>query len=134
LEEAKARGDILIVAVNSDESVAKLKGRHKAIIPQEQRSEVIAALATVDFVVIYNELQATEVVRKIRPDIFVKGGDYDVSSVAEHKEVMKLGGVIEVVGKVSNVSTASIINDILEKHLSIKCSKCHHQNRSLVPR
>lgn len=134
LEKAKSLGNILVVAVNSDESVKQLKGRHKAIIPQKQRAEVVAALAVVDFVVIFNELRASEVVRKIKPDIFAKGGDRDVSSIAEYKEVIKSGGKVEVVGMFGDVSTTSIIDNILEKRMQMKCSKCFHLNRSLVPK
>lgn len=81
LEFAKAKGDKLVVAINSDESVKQLKGDNRPIIPEDQRAKILASLRMVDFVVIFNELTPIEAIQKCEPDVLVKGGDYEIENI-----------------------------------------------------
>src|ERR1700733_11118563 len=92
LRGAKELGGKLVVAVNSDESVRALKGEGRPIMPEEERAEVVAALADVDAVVVFPELDVRALIREIRPDIQAKGTDYTVDSVPERDVVGEYGG------------------------------------------
>jgi len=112
LQKAKKLGDILIVAINSDDSVKKIKGKSRPIIPAEERSEVIAALECVDYVVIFHETLPNRVIETLKPDIHVKGGDYSVNELPEAKIVKSYGGKVIILGKVEGHSTSEIIRRI----------------------
>ena len=92
LRGAKALGGKLVVAINSDESVRTLKGDGRPLIPEQERAEIVAALADVDAVVIFPELDVRPIIRKIRPDIQAKGTDYTAESVPERDTVTECGG------------------------------------------
>src|ERR1700735_3442730 len=92
LRGAKELGGKLVVAVNSDESVRALKGEGRPIMPEEERAEIVAALADVDAVVVFPELDVRALIREIRPDIQAKGTDYTVDSVPERDAVAEYGG------------------------------------------
>ena len=109
LRGAKALGGRLVVAVNSDESVRALKGDGRPIMPAEERAEIVAALADVDAVVIFPELDVRPVIREIRPDIQAKGTDYTADSVPERDTVAEYGGRVEIVGDPKDHSTSEII-------------------------
>jgi rfaE bifunctional protein nucleotidyltransferase chain/domain len=109
LRGAKALGGRLVVAVNSDESVRALKGEGRPIMPAEERAEIVAALADVDAVVIFPELDVRAIVREIRPDVQAKGTDYTVDSVPERAVVAEYGGRVEIVGDAKDHSTTEII-------------------------
>lgn len=109
LERAKKFGDILIVALNSDKSVKKLKGETRPINNENDRAEVINALKYVDYVIIFEEETPIELLKQIKPDIHVKGGDYTVNSLPEAKELMKIGTKIEFVPFVEGKSTTTLI-------------------------
>jgi rfaE bifunctional protein nucleotidyltransferase chain/domain len=109
LRGAKALGGRLVVAVNSDESVRALKGESRPIMPAEERAEIVAALADVDAVVIFPELDVRAIVREIRPDVQAKGTDYTVDSVPERAVVAEYGGRVEIVGDAKDHSTTEII-------------------------
>jgi rfaE bifunctional protein nucleotidyltransferase chain/domain len=113
LRGAKALGGKLVVAVNSDESVRALKGEGRPIMPAAERAEIVAALADVDAVVIFPELDVRAIIREIRPDIHAKGTDYTADSVPEREEVAKYGGRVEIVGDPKNHSTSAIIRSRL---------------------
>src|ERR1700732_4261202 len=113
LHEAKALGGKLVVAINSDESVRALKGEGRPVMPAEERAEIVAALADVDAVVIFPELDVCAMIREIRPDIQVKGTDYTVDSVPERGAVAEYGGRVEIVGDAKNHSTSEIIRSRL---------------------
>jgi rfaE bifunctional protein nucleotidyltransferase chain/domain len=109
LHGAKALGGKLIVAINSDDSVRALKGEGRPIIPQGERAEIVAALAAVDAVVIFPELDVRPIIREIRPDIHAKGTDYTAESVPERDTVAECGGRVKIVGDPKEHSTTEII-------------------------
>ena len=86
LQEAKQMGDILIVAINSDESVRAIKGDKRPLVPEDERAEILAALECVDYVMIFPELDPIQFLRELRPDIHVKGGDYAPDQVIERAQ------------------------------------------------
>jgi len=109
LRGAKAIGGKLVVAVNSDDSVRALKGEGRPIMPAEERAEIIAALADVDAVVIFPELDVRAIIREIHPDIQAKGTDYTADSVPERDAVAEYGGRVAIVGDPKDHSTTEII-------------------------
>jgi rfaE bifunctional protein nucleotidyltransferase chain/domain len=114
LEEARANGDALAVGINSDVSVRRLKGPGRPLVSQEERAEVVAALAAVDWVAVFDEDTALELVRDIRPALYVKGGDYSADPTSdrfppEGREVSRYGGIVRVVGLTTGVSTSDIL-------------------------
>ena len=112
LEEAKRLGDVLIVGINSDESVRTLKGKGRPIIPEEERAEILGALRCVDYVVIFCESNPENVITHIKPDIHVKGGDYTIDRIPEAKLVKSLGGKTVILQEVKGRSTTNIIQKI----------------------
>jgi rfaE bifunctional protein nucleotidyltransferase chain/domain len=113
LRGAKELAGKLIVAINSDESVRTLKGDGRPVMPAEERAEIVAALADVDAVVIFSELDVRALIREIRPDIQAKGTDYTVESVPERDVVRECGGRVAIVGDQKNHSTSEIIRSRL---------------------
>ena len=113
LRGAKALGGRLVVAINSDESVRKLKGQGRPIMPEAERAEIVAALADVDAVVIFPEPDVRAVIAEIRPDIQAKGTDYTPDSVPERDAVAQYGGRVEIVGDAKHHSTSEIIRSRL---------------------
>lgn len=112
LQKAKKLGDILIVGLNSDASVKRLKGTKRPINNQNDRAEVLSALECVDYVLIFNEDTPIEWLSEIKPNIHVKGGDYDMGKIIEKEIVEKNGGKIVILPKVPEVSTTDIIERI----------------------
>ncbi len=112
LEKAKAKGDILVVCINSDKSVHDLKGKERPIICQQERAVVIAALEAVDFVYIFDEQTPCSVYKSIKPDVIVKGGDYAGKIIPEMSLVKEYGGSIEFVDFVNGCSSTNIIEKI----------------------
>ena len=113
LRGAKELGGRLVVAVNSDESVRALKGEGRPVMPAEERAEIVAALADVDAVVIFPELDVRALIREIRPDIQAKGTDYTTESVPERDAVAEYGGRVAIVGDPKNHSTSEILRSRL---------------------
>jgi rfaE bifunctional protein nucleotidyltransferase chain/domain len=109
LRGAKALGGKLVVAINSDESVRSLKGEGRPVMPEQERAEIVAALADVDAVVIFPELDVRAIIREIRPDFQAKGTDYTVDSVPERDTLAEFGGKIAIVGDPKDHSTTEII-------------------------
>lgn len=112
LEEAKALGDRLIVAVNDDASVARLKGSSRPLNPLLQRMQVLAGLRSVDWVVPFSSDTPEELISKVLPDTLVKGGDYQVHEIAGHKAVLAHGGEVIILSFVPGCSTTLILNKI----------------------
>jgi len=112
LQQAKALGDRLIVAVNSDDSVRQLKGEGRPVNPCDRRMSVLAALGSVDWVVEFDEETPQRLITQMMPDILVKGGDYKVEEIAGSKEVLANGGKVEILQFVDGVSTTKIIESI----------------------
>ncbi len=114
LVAAKALGDILVVAINSDASVRQLKGAGRPIMNQDERAEIIAALACVDFVVIFDEPNVINVIQELKPAIQAKGTDYTETSVPEREIVQSFGGCVRIVGDPKNHATTDFIRMIAE--------------------
>lgn len=112
LSEAKKLGDCLIVGLNSDRSVKELKGPTRPLNHQEDRAEVVAALAAVDYVIIFDERTAESLVNEVKPDIYVKGGDYCVEDIPEAKIVASNGGKTILIPEVPGRSSTNIIKKI----------------------
>ena len=118
LRGAKALGGRLVVAINSDESVRALKGKGRPIMPAEERAEIVAALADVDAVAIFPELDVRAIVNEIRPNIQAKGTDYTADSVPERDAVTRYGGRVEIVGDPKDHSTSEFIRSRLSPRKS----------------
>ncbi|MGH7139031.1 MAG: D-glycero-beta-D-manno-heptose 1-phosphate adenylyltransferase [Pirellulales bacterium] len=112
LAEARELGDVLIVAVNSDASVRRLKGPTRPVIGQRDRAMMLAALAAVDYVVVFDEPTPHRLLEKLRPDVLVKGGTYAPEDVVGHEVVTAYGGRVRVVGLVEGVSTTKIVTSL----------------------
>ncbi|GGO28340.1 bifunctional protein HldE [Microbispora rosea subsp. aerata] len=112
LEEAARLGDVLVVAVNSDDGVARLKGPRRPINRCEDRVAVLAALGCVDYITVFDEDSPAELLRLVRPDVYVKGGDYHPDLLPEAELVRELGGQVRVLGYVPDRSTTAIVNRI----------------------
>ena len=113
LRAAKQLGEKLIVAVNSDASVRQIKGEGRPRIPDQERAEVLAALADVDAVTIFDAPDVKELVRLLRPDIHAKGTDYTAESVPERDVVIACGGRVAIVGDAKDHSTTDLLRDDL---------------------
>lgn len=114
LEEAKKLGDMLIVGVNSNESVRLLKGKRRPIMPEEERAEIVAALKCVDYTVIFYETNPENLIAKFKPDIHVKGGDYAINEIPETKLVESFGGKTVILKEIEGKSTSALIQKILK--------------------
>lgn len=112
LEQARQLGDRLVVAVNSDASVRRLKGKGRPINPQDRRMAVLAGLEAVDWVVCFDEDTPEPLLRSLRPDILVKGGDYDKEGVVGWEIVEGYGGEVRVLSFIENLSTTAIVKKI----------------------
>ncbi len=112
LKKAKELGDVLIVCLNSDESVKKLKGPSRPLNNMHDRAEVLTALNSVDYAVIFEEDTPSAILEKIKPDIHVKGGDYSEETLPEADVIKKNGGKVCFIPLVEGKSTTNIINKI----------------------
>jgi len=110
LNEAKKLGDVLVIGLNSDESVRMLKGEGRPVNPAADRAEVLAGLRAVDHVVVFSEATAEELVRALQPDIYVKGGDYSLDRLPEAAIVAAYGGETVLAPMVEGRSTSNVIN------------------------
>lgn len=118
LRGAKSLGGKLIVAINSDESVRTLKGEGRPVMPEQERAEIVAALADVDAVTIFPELDVRTLIREIRPNIQAKGTDYTVDTVPERDALQEVGGLVMIVGDPKEHSTSEIIRSRLSPRRS----------------
>lgn len=112
LNQAKALGDILIVGINSDNSVTKLKGADRPVVNENERAQIVANLKAVDFVSIFDEDTAVELLKSLKPDIYVKGGDYNLENLPEAKPVMSCGGKVKFVELAPRKSSTGLIDKI----------------------
>lgn len=115
LREAKKLGDILIVGLNTDASVRALKGYPRPYVPELERAEILASLECVDYVVLFSELRPDNLIKIIKPDVHVKGGDYDLKKLPERKLVESLGGKVVVIPPIKGRSTTNLVDKILGK-------------------
>jgi D-glycero-beta-D-manno-heptose 1-phosphate adenylyltransferase len=117
LEEAKRLGDRLVVGLNSDDSVRTLaKGTDRPIVPADQRAEVLAALACVDYVTIFDEPDPLALIQALRPNILVKGGDWSPDRIMGKEFVEAQGGSVKTIFLVPDISTTMIVQKILAHH------------------
>jgi rfaE bifunctional protein nucleotidyltransferase chain/domain len=128
LRGAKALGGKLVVAINSDESVRALKGEGRPIMPERERAEIVAALADVDAVVIFPEVDVRALIREIRPDIQAKGTDYTAESVPERDTVTECGGRVEIVGDPKDHSTSEIIRSKIVRSQVVRSRRSPRQS------
>lgn len=112
LKESKKFGDILIVGLNSDVSVKKIKGESRPINPEMDRAEVLAGLEAVSYIVLFDETSPVKLLEEIKPDIYTKGADYTVETLPEAKTVLSYGGKIEFIKFLEGRSTTKIIDKI----------------------
>jgi D-glycero-beta-D-manno-heptose 1-phosphate adenylyltransferase len=110
LRGAKSLGGKLVVAMNSDESVSRLKGPGRPLMPAAERAEIVAALTDVDAVVLFDEPDVRALIREIRPDVQAKGTDYTGENVPERDEVLACGGRVEIVGDPKDHSTSDFLD------------------------
>jgi D-beta-D-heptose 7-phosphate kinase/D-beta-D-heptose 1-phosphate adenosyltransferase len=115
LDQARSLGDRLVVAVNSDASVARLKGAGRPVNPLERRMAVLAALESVDWVLSFDEDTPETLLRSLRPDILVKGGDYARDEVVGREIVEAYGGEVRVLDLIQDCSTSAIVARIRER-------------------
>lgn len=109
LQEARAQGDLLVLGLNTDASVRKLKGPDRPLQNEAARAEILAALACVDFVTLFDEETPESLIHAVRPDVLVKGGDYTIDKIVGAPFVMSYGGVVKSLQFVEGHSTTSII-------------------------
>ena len=112
LTQAKSFGDVLILGLNTDDSVRKLKGSNRPINSEADRSFVVDGLKAVDYVVLFSESTAENLVAEIKPDIYVKGGDYNLENLPEGKIVQSYGGQVKLIPLLEGRSTSNIISRI----------------------
>lgn len=113
---ARACGDLLVVGLNSDRSVREIKGARRPIVPQDQRAEVLSALACVDFVVIFDEPDPGRLIEAVRPRILVKGADWPEDRIIGASAVRAGGGEVVRIPVVPGASTSSIIKRVLDRY------------------
>lgn len=116
LQQARSYGDLLIIGLNDDNSVRKLKGPKRPLIEQDERAHLLAALDCVDYIVLFSELTPERLIKEIKPDILVKGGDYTKDKVVGRDIVESYGGRVELVPVVKGMSTSNIVKKIVEKY------------------
>ncbi len=107
--EARKLGDVLMVAMNSDRSIGALKGKDRALQPEAERAEIIAAFAAVDYVTIFDDVSVLAVVKRMLPDVLVKGGHYTLDQIVGRDEVEAAGGRAVSIPIVPGYSTTAII-------------------------
>jgi D-glycero-beta-D-manno-heptose 1-phosphate adenylyltransferase len=115
LQKARALGDVLILGINSDASVAALKGKGRPLQSQAERTEILASLDCVDYVLLFDEPTVDGILNDLRPDIHAKGTDYTEDSVPERETVRAYGGQVAIAGDPKDHSTRDLIKTILSK-------------------
>ncbi len=115
LRQAKELGDILVIGLNTDNSIHNFKSKSRPIFNQDDRAEVLSALTFVDYIVLFDELTPQNLIEKIEPDILVKGGDYKMNEIVGRETVRKCGGNVIILPLLQGYSTTEIINKIKNK-------------------
>jgi rfaE bifunctional protein nucleotidyltransferase chain/domain len=118
LREAKKTADVLVLALNSDSSVRTIKGEKRPLVTENERAEVLEALEFIDFITIFDESTPLELIKYLKPDILIKGGDWAEEKVVGREEVMKRGGRVVIIPEVAGKSTTNVV----EKIKNIYCS------------
>ena len=117
-QQARNLGGALVVAVNSDISIKKIKGEKRPVVPQAQRMQVLAALEAIDYVVIFDEENPFKIIKEIQPDILVKGGDWPVETIVGRELVEKKGGKVLSIPLMEGISTTNIIEEVKKRFCS----------------
>ncbi len=112
LEEAQGLGDVLVVGVNSDASVKQLKGADRPLVPEQERAEILAALAAVDYVVIFDAPTPRELIARLLPDVLAKGGDWGPDEIVGREEVEAAGGRVVSLRLAPGYSTTSLLERV----------------------
>ena len=115
LAQARALGDALVVAINSDRSVGELKGPDRPVFDEAERAEILAALRQVDYVVVFDEISPRNVITQLLPDVLVKGGDYQLDQIHGREEVEAAGGKVISLPFVDGASTSRLIERMKKK-------------------
>lgn len=115
LEKAKALGTFLILGLNSDESVRRLKGAERPLVHEDDRAYILSRLEAVDAVCIFEEDTPLDLIRQIKPDVLVKGGDYTIDTIIGHEFVQAYGGQVVTVPLVQGRSTTNVLNKIKQR-------------------
>ena len=116
LSAAKSQGDVLVIGVNSDDSVRSIKGAQRPVVSQAQRAEVLAGLACVDYVTIFDESNPLELIKLLKPHVLAKGADWEADQIIGSDFVKAAGGRVARIPLVPDISTSKIIASILEKN------------------
>jgi D-beta-D-heptose 7-phosphate kinase/D-beta-D-heptose 1-phosphate adenosyltransferase len=115
LRQARALGDALVVAINSDRSVRELKGPERPVFDEAERAEILAALRDVDYVVVFDDISPRGTIKKLLPDVLVKGGDYRLDEIHGREEVEAAGGEVISLPFVPGASTTSVLEKMKRK-------------------
>jgi rfaE bifunctional protein nucleotidyltransferase chain/domain len=120
LRDARSLGDLLLVALNSDNSVRRLKGPGRPLMPAEERAELLGALSVVDAVVLFDDDRVDGLIERLRPAIHAKGTDYSVDSVPERAAVLAVGGQVAIAGDPKTHGTRDLIRTVLDRFAGSK--------------
>src|SRR5689334_3752107 len=115
LAQARALGDALVVAINSDRSVRELKGADRPVFAEDERAEILAALRHVDYVVVFDDISPRSLIRRLLPDVLVKGGDYQLDEIHGREEVEAAGGKVISLPFVAGASTTSLLQRMKQR-------------------
>ncbi|OPY89735.1 MAG: Bifunctional protein HldE [Syntrophus sp. PtaU1.Bin208] len=113
LRQARERGDVLVLALNSDVSVRKIKGEKRPLIPQGERADLLSCLEFVDYVTIFDETTPLKLILYLKPDVLIKGGDWAEDQVVGREEVKTWGGSVAIIPEIPGASTTNIVDKIL---------------------
>ena len=116
LEKARALGDALVVGVNSDSSVRKLKGPNRPVLPSKERAEILSGLGCVDYITIFDELDPLKLITSLHPNVLVKGGDWTKEQIVGREVLERSGGKVVIIRFVKGASTSTLIETILKKY------------------
>jgi D-beta-D-heptose 7-phosphate kinase/D-beta-D-heptose 1-phosphate adenosyltransferase len=129
LREARAQGDALVVAVNDDASMRRLKGPSRPLVPEEDRAELLAALEMVDRVVFFGEDTPAEIIAALLPDVLVKGADYELDQIVGRHTVEEAGGRVHRVRLTAGRSTRDLVRLVLERYQGADGAPTGKENR-----
>src|SRR6185437_10453821 len=115
LEQARALGDVLLVAINSDRTVRELKGPDRPVFNEAERAEILAALRCVDYVTVFDNISPRSLITELLPDVLVKGGDYQLDQIHGREEVEAAGGIVISVPFVPGASTTTLLQRMKRK-------------------
>jgi len=118
LKKAKSLGDFLVVGLNSDRSVKKIKGEKRPILPEKERAEILSSLWFVDYVVLFDEETPERLLRELEPDVLVKGADWKLKEIVGAELVRSRGGMVRRIPLYKNRSTTSVIDEIIRRYCS----------------